>query len=187
MEYICHTCDHVFSDGQPDSDSLFRPVCPKCDSSERVGKRHYASASDTVYTTESAVGTVIRFTQRILEEAERFNSINEYRVAIIFAQTACEIATERAIIAALKNRQVSELEDVVDELFMSYSIKNEKVRMLYSALTGDDLTVQKFWADLRQSAVWRNDIVHDGKEADSSMAKRAIEAARLYIEHIQQF
>jgi hypothetical protein len=124
--------------------------------------------------------------QRILEAAERLRDQNEHTAALITAHTAAEICCEQVISAAFRRRGIEDLEESVTALFSSYNVGDERVRRVYTALTGDAIQHQAFWSAFQVSRKIRNDAVHRGQDASSEEAKRACEVVRELTSHIRR-
>lgn len=185
MKYKCPQCENTFSDDKPNDDNPERPNCPHC--GHKAGKLLEMKASISASATVRATANVIRLTQQLMVSARILRDENHSAEAIIVAQTACEVATERAIIEALNNRSVPELEEIFDKLLPSYNITNFNVRKLYSTLTGNDVTKEGFWSDIDISVKLRNKIIHKGVKATIQQATDAINAVDKYINHIGQY
>lgn len=57
-------------------------------------------------------------------------------LAVVTAQTACEVYAEVAITEMLKTRNLGEFENVIPNLLTSFSLKDKRGRSVFHALTG---------------------------------------------------
>jgi hypothetical protein len=110
----------------------------------------------------------------LLQSAEGLFRIKAYAPAVIVAQTACEVASERAIGRAFRKRGVADLEAPVTGFFSSYSLKNERIRKVYGALTGDSIQHAPFWSAYCEMVKLRNDAVHEGKDIPEADARTGL-------------
>ena len=104
----------------------------------------------------------------------------DYEVAVVTAQMAAEISSEQSIGTYLARKNVPELEEPLAGLFPSYSLANDRVLKLYTALRGDRLQDRPFWPAYKEHAARRNRVVHRGERAD----KAAAEASLAAVEHL---
>jgi hypothetical protein len=120
----------------------------------------------------------------LLETAKRLLSQNEPAVALVTALMACEIYTEQIIVAAFQKRGFADLQDPVMALFSTNSLTNDRLRDLYVALTGDDITKASFWARFKASSKLRNGAVHHGDRVSVDEARAACDVAREFVAHM---
>ncbi len=113
----------------------------------------------------------------LLENAERFHGSREYSVAVVVAQTACEVIAERAISKAFANKGIPELESSVTNFLISYNLGNERVQKLYAALTGDNIVGKELWMAIKRLAKTRNKSVHTGREVSETESREGLDAA----------
>jgi hypothetical protein len=102
-----------------------------------------------------------------------------FSLAVIVAHTACEIATERRLFELLAAKGTQYLEDWVrSALSGGYNLSNDRVRGLYTTLTGDEVQKdQPFWKDFTDSVKRRNDIVHRGNVVEKVHAEESYKTA----------
>jgi hypothetical protein len=156
---VCGQCGAPIVGEQPGIDASQRLPCPNCGSTART----YGVSK--VMTTSSSVtvdAQMITYPQRLLTLARRLIDEGEFAIATIVAHMACEIATERSLSDAFAAKGIPDLEDPVSEFFTGHSMNSDRIRKLYTALTGDRIEQAAFWADFRKSAKRRNEIAHSG-------------------------
>jgi len=88
---------------------------------------------------------------------------------------ACEIATERSLSEAFVTKGLQYLEASVD--LNGYNLANDRVRKLYTALTGDEVQTAAFWQKFKDSAQRRNNIIHGGTIVGKTEAEESYKAA----------
>jgi hypothetical protein len=108
-------------------------------------------------------------------------------VAVIMAQTACEIATEAVLnglllLHSFSNPVESWIRDRIDS---ASTFRRGVLYELYRALSGDNLKGTKLWDELNGPIGIRNAIVHKGDHATEAQAKRYCEIALDLIHHFE--
>jgi hypothetical protein len=99
---------------------------------------------------------------------------NEFSVAVVVAHMACEVRVATAISSAFQAKGLTYLEEAILEFFQRYNLANERIRNIYSAITGNEIQKQPFWHAFKESAKRRNEVIHAGlilrySEAEASM------------------
>lgn len=139
-----------------------------------------ATSSVTVQTT------IITYPQKLLNLARRLIDEGEFGVAVVVAHMACEIATERTLSEAFGAKGIPDLEDAVTNLFSGNNLANDRIRKLYTALTGDEVEKAPFWQKFKLSAQRRNDIAHSSITVTKSEAEDTYMAARDLVTHLKK-
>jgi hypothetical protein len=134
----------------------------------------------------SGVGVVLPpYYRQVLEAAERYANDGENAVAVIVAQTACELVTEIAFESFFRLHGMSE-SDKKALRPRPYNLDNGKVRALYVLLSKDKIHRNKsFWPGFTKQAKLRHRIVHNGEPATAKDAKDSIQATTKLIEHVE--
>ena len=122
---------------------------------------------------------------QLLEAAGEMAARGRFEVAVVTAQMACEICTERVLRAYFKSSGASFLEQAVDDLLPSYNLANEKVRSVYSALTKDPIHQQFFWSEYKTLVSIRNKAVHAGTRVQENQYQLVLRVAKLVVKHLQ--
>lgn len=126
---------------------------------------------------------------KLLDLAERLfqagrEDRDQYGLAVIVAATACEVAVDRALAKSFKSKGVPELDDPIGRLIGTNALVREQNRKLYETLTGDQIGQEAFWADYRTLVENRNRIAHKGTRISDTDARKDIENAKLFVEHV---
>jgi hypothetical protein len=121
--------------------------------------------------------------RQLLDAAARYRADREYAVAVIIAQTACELVAEWAFETFLGDHNLTERDQ--KNLTKNFNVANDRVKALYVVLSGDRIDQQPFWPDLRDHADRRNKIVHKGEKATAKDADASIRAATELISHVE--
>lgn len=107
---------------------------------------------------------------------------------MILASTACEVVASRAIAKGFASKNVPELEKPVRALMLSCSLSNERVRRVYSALTGDDLAAAlgPAWKGFTDLVQLRNRTAHAGKRIAAAEARQGLDAAAAVVAQVER-
>lgn len=128
---------------------------------------------------------LITYPQNLLNFARRLIDEGQFSIAVVVAHMACEIATERSLSESFNRKGLKYLEEPIYEFLNGYNLANDKIRKLYTALTGDEIQKQPFWEKFKNSARCRNHIVHEGITVKKAEAENSFEAARDLITHLK--
>jgi hypothetical protein len=158
----------------PSGDPAQRLPCPNCGSTARA-----FSVQAEVAATASATATVeiITYPQNLLGVARRLIEDGQFSIAVIVAHMACEIAVERSLSESFSRKGIQYLEEPACDLLNGYNLANDRIRKLYSALTGDEIQTQPFWGRFKESATRRNLIIHQGVIVGKAEAEESFKAA----------
>jgi hypothetical protein len=137
-----------------------------------------------VHASASADLTVTTYPQALLEEARSLLDRGKFGIAVVVAHIACEVAVERSFTDAFAARNLQDLEESVTKFFSGYSLANDRLRPLYTALTGDEVHKQAFWSGFVESARQRNKIVHQGRAATRLEAEKSVSATEALVAHL---
>lgn len=107
-----------------------------------------------------------------------------YSLAVVVAHMACEFAAERTVSNAFARRKVEYLEPSVVDFFPSYNLSNDRVRAVYTALSGDIIQNEKFWSEYQASVKRRNKLVHAQLKASKADAEASLAACSSFIAHL---
>src|SRR5262245_61110698 len=106
----------------------------------------------------------------LMEAAQTWHQEGHYKEAVIIAQSALELFTEKILGHLYVSRHIEYLKPQFEHLLINYNIGNSKVSGLYMALSGDRITQESFWSALTAHVELRNRLVHDGQNATESEA-----------------
>jgi hypothetical protein len=187
---ICGQCGESIVDPWDDEQ---RKPCPKCGSLTRrivVEQRVQLESLATNTATATAQVEIVAFRPRILLDlASGLMNEGRFELAIVVVHTACEIATEQTLSKAFDARGVQDLKDwVMGRLTAGgYNLANDRIRSLYTALTGDEVQKQPaFWSKFKASAKRRNKIIHRGATAEKADAEDSYKAANDLLAHLKK-
>lgn len=121
----------------------------------------------------------------LLASAGRLAASGDHEIAVVTAQMACEIFVEQAFVTIYRKKALTYLENPIDALIPSYNLGNDKVRALYSALTGDNVAAASFWPDFKELVKIRNGAVHGGRRVQRAEADSGCLAAENLVRHVE--
>jgi hypothetical protein len=122
--------------------------------------------------------------QNLLSAATSAHDQGQYKEAVILAQTALEIFTEKTLSHLYRARQIEYLKPTFEHLLINYNLGNAKVSGLYMALSNDQITQAPFWSDLSAHIELRNDLVHEGHDATGEQSRRSLDTITALIAHV---
>src|SRR5688572_21125982 len=163
-----------------DTDNLLltgeKKPCPKCGSIKR--NYHLIAGTGGFKITGSAAGLIhIWFSENVLKLANDQFAKGEFSLAIILAQTACEVGAERVFTLTYQDKGIKDLGEEISGLLRSNNLTNGRVLKIFKVLTGKSPASEPFWPQLGKATELRNDVVHSGVKATKDQAEEAIEAA----------
>jgi hypothetical protein len=120
----------------------------------------------------------------LVEAAQHEHDHGHHEEAIILAQTAVEIFTEKVLRHLYAQRKIEYLKGAFEHLLINYNIGNAKVSELYIALSEDDIKQAPFWSAYIAHTELRNDLIHEGKDATAGQSEASLAAVRALIAHI---
>lgn len=163
-------------------------VCPYCNST--LSRQFTIHLEGVSYAISGGIAnlTVITYPEQLLTEVQDLIDKDKFTLAVIAAQMACEISSERALSRAFADKGLNYLEESVSNLLPSRSIANERVRKLYDALTEDNVydDLKHVWQGVKDLATLRNAAVHRGKICSKGEAEAALKTATELVRYFKQ-
>jgi hypothetical protein len=74
----------------------------------------------------------------------------------------------------------------VTGFFNGYNLNNDRIRELYTALTGDEVEKTSFWEKFKASAKRRNNIIHSALMVAKAEAEESYLAAKDLVAHLKK-
>ena len=148
-----------------------------------------------VILTEAIAGSAVGFVEgatypQILLSIARFlldkNDDKLCGLATIMAHLACEVAIERSLSDSFARKGIQSLEETVTDILSGYNLANDKVRKLYTTLTGDEIQEQPFWGSFTRSAKRRDNIIRKGLIVGRTDAEESVKAADDFLVHLTE-
>jgi hypothetical protein len=125
--------------------------------------------------------------EALLNSTRQLISSGQPTAAVVIAQAAIEVCTERLVTKSLVLRGGAFLQDWIDDRLPNYNVFNEGVKALYKAVTEDTTITEKdFWRSgrLKAHVELRNAIAHRGKTATPEEANASFIVADQIINHM---
>ena len=171
---FCHNCNTPIRDEPPGGDPSQPRACPQCGT---VLPRHDGEVSAGMLPGRPATTHVSAYAEALLATARRLIADGEFGVAVVVAHMACEISVERALSRAYEGKDTGFLGESAEEMLPCYNLANDRARNLYNAVTGNEVHQQSFWDAFKESAIWRNQAVHEGRNLTKAEAEASLKAA----------
>lgn len=116
--------------------------------------------------------------RELLRRAEELFDQGHHDLAVIVAQTACEIVVADAMRTLLDSHASQELLPWLMSRMTSYSLRDDPTRKLWNQLTGTAIQQESWWSNYVGHVGRRNRIVHEGERVDTDAARSSLDAAR---------
>ncbi len=126
--------------------------------------------------------------EKLLDRARAsLDADNNPDMAVVLAQTACEVGTEQVMTILLEKKGMAIITEPLLSTFRPYNIlNNEHLRDIYNALSGQLIQTEPFWQKLHDHNKRRNKIVHRGVSCSTSEAGESLDAVLKYFEHLNK-
>jgi HEPN domain-containing protein len=121
---------------------------------------------------------------RLLDDARVLIESQRYELAVVRAQTACELFARQAL-DWLAIGLVS-ADQQPSSLFRKLSLVDRRDRALLQALTGMAIHREAWWDGYRGHLTRRNQVVHDGLSVSEQQADASLKAAHLFIAFLRE-
>jgi hypothetical protein len=189
MSVTCKSCNKELSaeyEGEISPDT----ICPNC--GERLVRNFvlHVEAAEFGLTGGTVSFVLTTYPEALITEVKDLIEREKFTLAIVVAQMACEISTERALTRAFEKRQIDEpLREAITKMLSGRSITNGNVRNVYNALTGKDthqeLKDLGIWQGLDTLKDRRNAAVHKGVIWVKVEAEMALETATALVQYFK--
>jgi hypothetical protein len=182
---ICGECGESFVEPRDDDQ---RKPCPKCGSlTRRVVVEQpvqFEFLAAVTATATAPIEIIPPYARILLDLARSMIDQGQFNISIVVAHMACELATEASLSNAFASKRIKYLQASVTGFLNGYNLANERIRRLYTALTGDAVQNTPFWKSFTQSAKRRNNIIHRGMIVQKSDAENSYKAANEFLVHL---
>jgi hypothetical protein len=187
---ICGECGEKIEEPRG-GDPVQRKPCPRCGSTSRAFRVESFAATAQVEVlsgvhAQATVQTeVTTYPRTLLAIAHRLIDEGQFSIAVVVVHMACEVATEQRLSEAFARRGIKYLEDWCGNSMSGYSLANDRIRQLYTALTEDAVQNASFWEDFKMSAKKRNNIIHRGQIVTKVDAEESYRAGGRLLMHLR--
>lgn len=120
-------------------------------------------------------------------EADEFMSEQRYDLAVLRAQTSCEVLARKALAGGLRAELGRQRGDALTKrraLRLSFSLGEARTLELLDVLTGHRPSREPWWSDYREHLARRNGVTHEGlriARADAEKSLAAVDACRAWL------
>lgn len=122
--------------------------------------------------------------RELLDRAHELQRDGEHDLAVIVAQTACEVLIEDAVRSLTQSHVSDELWPWFLDRTRSFTLRDDPTRSLWLIVSGDDINKQPFWREYGEHVKRRNAIVHGGGTVDRQSAAKSLKAADALFDHV---
>jgi HEPN domain-containing protein len=113
----------------------------------------------------------------LLNRADQLFEQGHYDLAVIVAQTACEVLVADAMRTLVEGHALDDLSPWLIGRFSSYTLVDDATRNLWNKLTETQIQNRDWWSAYREHVRRRNGIVHAGDRVDADAARSSLDAA----------
>jgi hypothetical protein len=117
----------------------------------------------------------------LLDEAKGHIERKDWELAVVRAQTACEVYARRALDRLARDVAEHDQKKKPSSLFRSMSLRARSDRTLLRALTGQQIADEKWWASYNAHVERRNEVVHSGITVTEREARESMGATEAFI------
>jgi hypothetical protein len=123
--------------------------------------------------------------EELLARARELHGTGDHDLAVIIAQTACEVLVADAMRPIIASHASEDLRAGVLARVTSYTLVDDPTRRLWNRLTATEIQKEPWWEGYKSHVKRRNRIAHRGDRIDSSAAQLSIEAAQSLFDFIE--
>jgi transcriptional regulator with XRE-family HTH domain len=150
-----------------------------------VNYRIEVGTGEVVVVGESVSLRISPLFEALLNSATHLLSIGQSGAAVLVAQSAIEVCTERIIAKSLERPGIAFLQDWIQSRVPNHAPTSDATRKLYQLLTGDDQIAQApFWRRLTDHVTRRNLVAHRGQPIERKDAEDSVAVAGEVIRHL---
>ena len=121
----------------------------------------------------------------LLTRAAELSHQGHHDLAVIVAQTACEVLVGNAMRLLLPLHPSEALQDWLLDRLKGYSLNDDPTRRLWNRLTSTEIQKEGWWPDYKTHVQRRHDIAHKGAHADKTAAQESLNAVRNLIRFVE--
>ena len=125
--------------------------------------------------------------QELIQAARRQLESADYREALVLSHIAIEVAADQALAAWASQVNPPKLRAwLLKQIDSNHSLGTTKIRALYEAVSGCEISSQGFWAEFVSANELRNRIMHEGVAVTEAQAAGAITNAETVLTYLNQ-
>jgi hypothetical protein len=124
--------------------------------------------------------------RQLLEKAVELYGQDEFELAVIVAQTACEVLIADTLRGFLPSHASDELQAWLLVRVRQFSLNDDSTRDLWDRATGSRISAESFWADYKAHVKRRHQIVHEGSRVSRDEAQASIAVATALFTYVER-
>jgi hypothetical protein len=124
--------------------------------------------------------------RELMEQAKSLLDEGRQHLAVVVAQTACEVLTEQLMTALTERLDEPLRKWARGRLPRTHDLDDDRVRGLYVALTADAIQTAPFWASFKQHVDRRHQVVHRGTKVSAAEGQESYDAVQQLLTHLEQ-
>lgn len=129
---------------------------------------------------------LITYSQALLGDARRLIDSGQFSMAVVVSHIACEIAMERFLFKAFASKGIQYLEKWMSNALNGYQPTNDKIKELFTVLTGEKIQDQDFWMKFKNSWQCRKQFVHGGVQVEEIDAEDSLKACTALVDYLKR-
>jgi hypothetical protein len=180
----CTFCDQPITGESPEQPNQ----CEYCNSLSG-GYPHLVNLTEAVAGAAAGYVEGATYPQILLGITRYLLARNDNKLcglATIVAHLACEVAVERSLSDSFARTGIRSFEDAMADILNGYNLANDKVRKLYTSVTGDEIQEQPFWGNFIRSAKRRDNIIRKGLIVGRAHAEESVKTASDFLAHLTE-
>lgn len=124
--------------------------------------------------------------RQLLGRARELLASGENELAVVVAQTACELVVADALRSLLVAHVSDELRPWAVARVKAFTLIDDATRELWARVVGSRIQDEAFWAGYRQHVARRNDVVHAGGRVEPGAAEASLTVAESLFDYVEQ-
>jgi hypothetical protein len=122
---------------------------------------------------------------QLIAYARQINAEGQHSFAVVLAHAACEWATEDALRRLFRHKGLADdIAEPILRVFTTISLTDNRVRKLFTGMTGRQLREQKWWKDWEASRNLRHRVAHRGFAVTPEQALDALSLSESCVRYI---
>lgn len=115
--------------------------------------------------------------RQLVERAQEFFDAGEYELAVVLAQTACEVLIADAMRSLLQAHVSDEVRPWMLGRTRTFALTDDPTRELFNRITDTKIQEQDWWTGYKDHVKRRHQIVHVGARIERVHAQASLDAA----------
>jgi HEPN domain-containing protein len=121
-----------------------------------------------------------------LGEAQRLFDRGDDALAVVVAQTACEVLINDVLVSLVQPHVTDEVWPWVAGRVRSFTLIDDQTKDLWRRVAGSSIQDQPFWPEYRRHVTRRNAVLHRGESVSTSDAQKSLDVAEALIGYVEK-